>query len=68
MLNVWALAHQRRGEFHLREGIDEDALHYINEAIRLYEDWGATAKAEQLQKKHEKLLAPPSEISNCLRL
>jgi hypothetical protein len=29
---------------------------------RLYEDWGAKAKAEQLQEKHEKLLAPPAEI------
>jgi hypothetical protein len=52
----------------LSRGSDDDALHYINEAIRLYEDWGATAKAEQLQKKHEKLLAPPSEISIFFRL
>ena len=49
--NIWALAHQRRGEFHLREGNDDDALYDINNAIRLYEDWGAKAKAKQTQKK-----------------
>jgi predicted ATPase len=62
MRNVWALAHQRRGEFHLREGNDDDALHDINYSIRLYEDWGAKAKAEQLKEKYKELLAPPSEI------
>jgi hypothetical protein len=60
--NVWALAHQRRGEFYLREGNDEDALYDINNAIRLYEDWGAKAKVEQLKAKHKKLIGHPSEI------
>ncbi len=59
--NVWALAHQRRGEFHLREGNDDDALYDINNAIRLYEDWGAKAKVEQLKEKHGKLLGHPYE-------
>ncbi len=62
MRNVWALAHQRRGEFHLREGNDDDALYDINNAIRLYEEWGAKAKAEQLKEKHGKLLGHLSEI------
>jgi tetratricopeptide (TPR) repeat protein len=62
MRNVWALAHQRRGEFHLREGNDDDALYDINNAIRIYEDWGAKAKADQLKEKHGKLLRHPSEI------
>ena len=60
--NDWALAHQRRGEFHLREGNDDDALYDINNAIRLYEDWGAKAKVEQLKEKYGKLLGHPSEI------
>ena len=63
MRNVWALAHQRRGEFHLREGNDDDALYDINNTIRLYEDWGAKAKAEQLKEKYGKLLGQLSEIS-----
>ncbi len=62
MRNIWALAHQRRGEFHLREGNDDDALYDINNAIRLYGDWGATAKAEQLKEKHGKLLGHLSEM------
>jgi tetratricopeptide (TPR) repeat protein len=62
MLNVWALAHQRRGEFYLRKGNDDDAIHDINNAIRLYEDWGAKAKSEQLKEKHGRLLGHPSEI------
>jgi hypothetical protein len=62
MRNVRALAHQRRGEMHLREGNHDDALHDINNAIRLYADWGAKAKAEQLKEKHKKLLGPSSEI------
>ena len=60
--NIWALAHQRRGEFYLREGNDDDALYDINNAIRLYEDWGAKAKVEQLKAKYGKLLGHPSEM------
>jgi hypothetical protein len=62
--NVWALAHQRRVFFILREGNDEDALYDINNAIRIDQDWGAIAKAkaEQLKEKHGKLLGPPSEM------
>jgi hypothetical protein len=64
MRNVRALAHQRRGEFHLREGNHEDALRDINNAIRLYADWGAKAKVEQLKEKHTELLGPSSEIES----
>jgi hypothetical protein len=48
---------------HLREGNEDDAIYDINNAIRLYEDWGAKAKAEQLKEKHGKLLGQLSEIS-----
>jgi hypothetical protein len=53
---------QRCGEFYLREGNDDDVLYDISNAIRLYEDWGAKAKAEQLKEKHGKLLGHPSEL------
>ena len=50
----------------MRNGNDEDALYDINNAIRIYEDWGAIAKAkaEQLKEKHGKLLGLPSEMKN----
>jgi hypothetical protein len=41
-------------------------FHDINKAVRLYEDLGAFAKAEQLKEKHGKLLGPPSEIKTWL--
>ena len=63
MLNsVWAMAHQRRGEFFFRKGNLEDARHDLNKAISLYQDWGALAKCEQLQEKYKDLLVPPTQI------
>jgi hypothetical protein len=60
-----AIAHQRRGEFHLREGNDDDALYDINNAIRLYEDWGVKAKVEQLKENHTLYYQSQICMNNC---
>jgi tetratricopeptide (TPR) repeat protein len=57
-----AMAHQKLGEFHLKSANMQDAEYHVGEAIKLYEEWGAFQKAHHIKVKHEKLLAPPSEI------
>jgi len=49
-----ALGHERYGEHLCRLGLDyaSDAEFHLNEAVRLYDEWGAQAKVEHLQKVH----------------
>jgi hypothetical protein len=60
-----ALAHELFGEHLARLNPAEhgqDAEFQLNEAIKLYTEWGASAKVRLMNKKHSKILAPPSEI------
>jgi hypothetical protein len=59
-----ALSHERFGEHLIRLGPahTSEAAYQIGEAIRLYGDWGAKAKVQLLQQKHEQLLSLPQEI------
>lgn len=54
----FALAHERFGEYLARRGPDyvQDAEHHLKEAIKLYTEWGALAKARQVQNEHRDLL------------
>jgi hypothetical protein len=60
--NDQALAHERFGDYMMERGDLNDAAYHLRFAIRLYEDWGASAKASQMKAKHAPLLAPPTEI------
>jgi hypothetical protein len=60
-----ALAHELFGEHLARLNPVEhgdDAEFQLNEAIKLYTEWGAHAKVRLMNKIHSKILAPPSEI------
>jgi hypothetical protein len=50
-----ALAHERYSEYLSRLGAvhDEDASFQLDEAVRLYAEWGAHAKVKQLRDAHE---------------
>ena len=60
-----ALANERYGEFLLEDMYDrEEAAFRFQEAIKLYLEWEARAKAELLSDKYEYLWSTPSkEIS-----
>jgi histidine kinase len=61
-----ALAHELYGEFLARlEGTQDvrDARLHLLEAIKLYESWGARAKADLMRKKHYQLMQPSREFS-----
>jgi hypothetical protein len=56
-----ALAHERYSEYLSRLGAvrDEDASFQLNEAMRLYEEWGAHAKVKQLRQVHDARFGSP---------
>lgn len=59
-----ALANERYGDFLLVEvGDREEAMYRLKEAIKLYEEWGASAKANKLLEKYEDLWEVPSRVS-----
>mmetsp|Transcript_10400 Transcript_10400/g.28645 ORF Transcript_10400/g.28645 Transcript_10400/m.28645 type:complete len:82 (-) Transcript_10400:82-327(-) len=47
--NDQALANERLSECLTRMGMDDAADQVMEEAIRLYEEWGATRKVEKLR-------------------
>lgn len=53
-----ALASERYGDYLLQvcESDKSDAVYRVEEAIRLYKEWGAHVKARQMLKKHSCLL------------
>ena len=51
-----ALAEQRFGEFYLRQKNKREAYNRLLRSVRLYEEWGALAKAKQLRIKHKETL------------
>jgi hypothetical protein len=55
-LNDQALANQRAGEYVLQQGDKDWAATYLNRARDLYIEWGALAKARQLEDKYVNLL------------
>jgi len=60
-----ALAHELFGEHLARLNpleFGQDAAFQLNEAIKLYTEWGAHAKVWLLNKIHSMILAPPAEI------
>jgi hypothetical protein len=60
-----AFANERLGEFLLEDLDDEEnSVYKLKEAIKLYDEWGAHAKAQQVRQKYEGILnRPPSSIS-----
>lgn len=63
--NDQALANERMSEFFLRQGLHDDAKYHLYEAVKLYQQWGAFAKCEILQKKHQALMPSlPFEIGS----
>lgn len=70
-----ALAHERYAEHLSRLGRDHgaDAEFHMREAVKLYKEWGAHAKVNQLKGLHveilsEPTLAPPTSIEIQLEL
>lgn len=57
-----ALANERLGDYYGSLNRMSDAEYHLQEAVKLYSEWGAVAKCEILRAKHGKLLAPPSQI------
>lgn len=58
-----ALANERYAEFLLDEMDDkESAVYKLKEAIKLYSEWGAHAKAEQLSRKYDCFLSHPPTV------
>ena len=51
-----ALAEQRFGEFYLRQKNKPEARSHLLRSVRLYEEWGALAKAVQIRIKHKESL------------
>ena len=47
-----ALGNELAGEYFLSAGDDFWTKHYLNQAYKLYIEWGAKAKARNLRKKH----------------
>jgi hypothetical protein len=60
MLQDRALAHERYGEQFACRGLDyeQDAQFHINEAIKLYSDWGAHPKVQLMRQKYSKYASP----------
>jgi hypothetical protein len=56
MLQDRALAHERYGEHFARLGVDydQDTEFHVNEAIKLYSDWGAHPKVQLMRQKYSK--------------
>lgn len=52
-----ALAHELTGKFHLTEGETELAQRYLQEAHRIYQQWGASSKVKDLEEHYADLLA-----------
>lgn len=61
-----ALAHERYGEHLWRIGQAQDAEFQMGEAVKLYDEWGAHAKVRQIQRIHQHILGPSTEI--CIEL
>ncbi|CAB9499176.1 Transcriptional regulator [Seminavis robusta] len=62
-INDAALANERFGEYMLNDvGDRDDAAYRMKEAINLYKEWGAIAKAEYLQTKYAHLWPIPEHV------
>ncbi|CAB9522432.1 Transcriptional regulator [Seminavis robusta] len=55
-LGIEAMGNERLAMYILEKGDSDAALLVFDEACRVYDDWGATAKAVQLRKYRESLL------------
>jgi hypothetical protein len=55
-----AVISERCADFHHSLGSSDDALYKMNEACRLYKEWGCKTKADMLQQKYDRyFVAPP---------
>jgi hypothetical protein len=58
-----AMANERYGEFLLNDMLDrEEAAYRLEEAVKLYKEWGAHAKADILLEKYADLWPKPSQV------
>ncbi len=55
MVHYVALAHERLGRFHAREGRQPSAAMNLRQAAELYEAWGAVGKVRQLREQYPEL-------------
>lgn len=57
-----ALAHERYGEHWVRLGPNHvhDAQFQLGEAVKLYDEWGAHAKVEQIRSDYDSILSLPT--------
>jgi hypothetical protein len=53
-----ALANERYAEFHLENNEEEAARYRLGEAIKLYTEWGACRKVDQLENRYSYILNP----------
>ena len=59
-----AMANERYGEFLLNDTLDrEEAAYRLENAVKLYKEWGAHAKVDSLRDKYAALWPLPSVIS-----
>ncbi|MBE9562258.1 MAG: GAF domain-containing protein, partial [Proteobacteria bacterium] len=57
-LNEEALANELACQFYLQKGMPKIAQVYLRDAHYLYQQWGATAKVQQLEAKYLQFLSP----------
>ena len=58
-----ALAHERLADHAIAIHDTNDATYHYTHALRLYEDWGALAKCDQLRSTVQELIMPVPEVS-----
>jgi len=58
-----ALANERLGKYFLERGDKESAGPFIDEALSLYDQWGATTKAEHLREEMKASRLTSEELS-----
>ncbi|HWU97944.1 MAG TPA: AAA family ATPase [Oxalicibacterium sp.] len=56
-VNDEALAHELNGRFYLNQGREINARMHLEQAHAKYEEWGASAKAQQLEEMYPDMLA-----------
>ena len=55
--HIQGIANERAGEFYLASGRSNIARAYLHEARKAFTRWGATAKVEQISRKHHSVLS-----------
>ena len=62
LLHDCAVAHERFSGYYMELGDTENAAYQLNEAVKLYEEWGAFGKSNHVKRKYPEYFRPPTEI------